>query len=135
MVPAFVAVLCGCASAPVVTDARVRFGGPAPAVSAPVRVNDAPPHIVAVWFSQPGYRWGDIARIDVVASTNVASLEMRVASYSRALRRHGYGRFSGLYHVPLLPPFLRPPYRLGFRFIARNSAGVAARLDASVPVH
>ena len=126
----------GCSHAtPAATDSRITFGGSQPAIVAPVRANDAPPHIVAVWFSEPRYHWGDLARIDVVASTNVASLEMRVASYSRGLRRHAYGEFRGVYHVPLLPPFLRPAYRLPFRFVARNAAGAAERLDASILIH
>ena len=129
-------VLFGCGqTAPAATDYRITFGGPRLDIAAPVQANDAPPHIVAVWFSKPRYRWGDLARIDVVATTNVASLEMRVASYSRGLRRHSYGEFRGVYHVPLLPPFLRPAYRLPFRFVARNSAGMAEHLETTVPIH
>ncbi len=107
-------------------------GGPPPHIAAPIRANDAPPEIVAVWFSRPAYRWGDVATIRLVASTNVAAVEMRFASYGRPLRRVGYGQFHGNYHVPLLPPFIRPRYAAPFQFIARNSFGRSQAVTASL---
>lgn len=114
---------------------RVIYGGRAPELLAPDRPNDAPPAISAIWFSQATYAWGDLARIVLVTTTNTALVEMRVGGYGRALTKKALGHFDGLYRMPFLPPLLdRFHYTFPFRFIVRNTAGVAASFDVTVPV-
>jgi hypothetical protein len=114
---------------------RVIYGGPFPELAAPNRSNEAPPAISAIWFSQATYAWGDLARIGLVTTTNVALVEMRVIGYGRALTKKSLGHFDGLYRVPFLPPALdRFRYAFPFRFIVRNPAGAATSVDVTVPV-
>src|SRR5580658_6350934 len=80
-VPAIFAILSGCAGARVpMDDAVVSYGGKLPDISAETRPNDAPPHIQAVWISGKTFKGGDLVRIRVTASTNVAVVEMRTFS-------------------------------------------------------
>jgi hypothetical protein len=128
-------LLASCASRPVPTDdAAVTYGGEQPRIPAEVRANDAPPHVQAVWISGKTFSGGDLVRIRVTASTNVAIVEMRTFSYGRALIKRDFGKFGLAYHVPVLPPFARFPYKIGFHFIARNSAGTPVEDDASIDV-
>jgi hypothetical protein len=114
---------------------RVIYGGPMPELTAPDRPNEASPAIAAIWFSQATYAWGDLARIALVTTTNVALVEMRVGGYGRALTKKALGHFDGLYRMPFMPPVLdRFHYALPFRFIVRNPAGAAASFDVTVPV-
>jgi hypothetical protein len=112
------------------------FGGSCePQVVPPQREAGAPAELVSVWFSQRSYAWGELARVSIVASTNTALIEMRVASYGRALTRIGPGRFDGVYRLPFLPPLLdRVRIALPFRFIARNAAGIPTEQETSIVV-
>ncbi len=129
-VPGAAAASAGAPAAP-----HVIYGGPLPELVAPNRPDEAPPAISTIWFSQATYAWGDLARIALVTSTNVALVEMRVGGYGRALTKKALGHFDGLYRVPFLPPVLdRFRYAFPFRFIVRNTAGDAASFDVTVPV-
>lgn len=89
--------------------------------------------IVAVCFDRPDYKWGDLARVTVVASAGTSLVEMRVVSYGRALTRRRQGLFEGVYRMPFLPPLLdRLHIELPFRFIARADAGPSAELSRAV---
>jgi hypothetical protein len=90
------ATLLALVAAPLVPPLRVERGGCAPTFVAPVRAPEAPPELVAIWLSQPDYGWGDLAHIRVVASTNVALVELRVGPYGRALTKRAPGQFSGV---------------------------------------
>ena len=115
---------------------RIVFGGPLPDLPAPVRALDAPPAIAAIWFSRADYRWGDLARVALITTTNAAIVEMRVVSYGRALTKKALGRFDGVYRVPFLPPLLdRFRYALPFRFIVRNPAGASSSFELTVRVN
>jgi hypothetical protein len=128
-------LLASCASRPLpLDDAAVTYGSNEPTLPAEVRANDAPPHIQAVWISGKTFSGGDLVRIRVVGSTNIAIVEMRTFSYGRALIKRDFGKFGLAYHVPVLPPFARFPYKIGFHFIARNSAGAPVEADASIDV-
>jgi hypothetical protein len=116
-------------------EPRVVYGGRRPEIVAPQRAVDAPPAIVAIWFSQAVYGWGDLARVALVTTTNTALVEMRVVSYGRPLTKKALGQFDGVYRVPFLPPLLdKFRYALPFRFIVRNPAGKASSFDLKVPV-
>jgi hypothetical protein len=123
------------AAAPLVAPWRIARGGCAPTISPPVRAPEAPPQLVAVWLSQPDYRWGDLAHIQVVASTNVAIVELRVGPYGRALTKRAPGRFTGVYRFPFLPPFVHPHWTLTFRFVARTTAGTPTVREIPVALH
>jgi hypothetical protein len=124
------ATLLALVAAPLVPPLRVERGGCAPTFVAPVRAPEAPPELVAIWLSQPDYGWGDLAHIRVVASTNVALVELRVGPYGRAP-----GQFSGVYRFPFLPPFVHPRYTLTFRFVARTATGTATVRELPVALH
>ena len=130
-----IAVLAAC-SAPRVplADARVSYGGPEPASAPEVRANDAAPAIQTVWISGKDFKGGDLVRVRVTASTNVAVVEMRTFYGGRALIKHDFGKFGCAYHVPVLPPFARIPYTITFHFVARNSAGKPVAEDAAINV-
>lgn len=66
----------------------------------------------------------------VETSSNVASVEARIAGYSSSMRKVGVGRFSLSYRVPNLPFFLHRTYTI--EVIARNTRGDAVR--TSVPI-
>ncbi len=57
----------------------------------------------------------------VLTSSNVASVEVRIATYRIAMQKVGVGRFSMAYTVPNVPFFFRGNYTM--QVIARNSAG------------
>lgn len=123
------------AAAPLIAPWSIARGGCAPTLAAPVRAPEAPPQLVAVWLSRPDYRWGDLARIRVVASTNVALVELRVGPYGRALTKRAPGQFTGVYRFPFLPPFVHPRWTLTFRFVARTTAGTPTVREIPVALH
>lgn len=91
---------------------------------------DAPPRILAMSISTPVARGGDVVSGTVQTSSNVASVEARIAGYATAMQKIGVGRFALTYRVPNLPFFLHRTYTI--EVIARNSRGDAVR--SSVPI-
>ncbi|HET9097517.1 MAG TPA: hypothetical protein VFN37_12700 [Candidatus Baltobacteraceae bacterium] len=91
---------------------------------------DAPPRILAMSLSTPVAHGGDIVSGTVETSSNVASVEARIAGYSSTMQKVGMGRFALTYRVPNLPFFLHRTYTI--EVIARNSRGDAVR--SSVPI-
>ncbi len=74
---------------------------------------------------------GETVDGSVVASSNVASVEVRVAGYSRVMEKTGEGHFTIAISVPHLPFFLRNrTYTL--YVIARNTRGDA--VTDSLPI-
>jgi hypothetical protein len=57
----------------------------------------------------------------VITTSNVASVEVRIATYGIVLQKTGVGTFSMDYAVADVPFFLRGTYSM--RVIARNAAG------------
>lgn len=94
-----------------------------PRPAAPVRPPDAAPHIVRVWMStltlQPGM-WFDGT---IVASTNVASVEVRTAAFSINAAHVAPGLFHFHTLVLEVPPLSRR-HSYDLYIIARNTAGV-----------
>ena len=113
--------------------APVLYGGAAPSV-VPDVLAAPPPIIQSIWISGKTFKGGDLVRIRVTASTNVAVVEMRTFYSGRALIKHDFGRFGCAYHIPVLPPFARIPYTLTFHFIARDSAGTPVAEDAAIDI-
>jgi hypothetical protein len=116
-----------------VAHAPIFYGGIAPIVAPDVRATP-PPVIQSIWISGKMFKGGDLVRIRVTASTNVAVVEMRTFSGGRALIKHDFGKFGCAYHVPVLPPFARFPYTITFHFIARDSQGDPVAEDAAINI-
>jgi hypothetical protein len=102
---------------------------PTPPVAAP----NAPPRIVRMWVStlriEPG-SWFDGT---IVASSNVASVEVRTAAFSINSTHAGPGIFRFHTHVLELPPLSRG-HSYELYFIARNTAGVEEVEEAPLNV-
>jgi hypothetical protein len=100
---------------------------PPPVMAAP----HDPPEIVDVQISSREIRAGDTVFGQVRTSSNVASVEARVAGYSSVLHKVGVGEFAIAYKVPpSIPFYLQHDYSL--HLIARNIDGMQATRDLSV---
>jgi hypothetical protein len=82
---------------------------------------DASPRIVSVQLSNQTVHSGDTVSGIVITSSNVASVEARVANFSIGVPKVGVGRFSLDYVVPFVPFFFHGKYDL--TLIARDTAG------------
>jgi hypothetical protein len=102
----------------------------APAIAIPHRVPDAPPEIVAIDFSSTSVTSGETLWGKVLTSSNVASVEVRVATYAIGMRKIGVGRFALSYRLGYVPFFARGEYSM--RIIARNTRGDA--VDRTLPL-
>lgn len=87
------------------------------------RAPQAQPAILGITLRSYEVHAGDVVHAAVTTSSNVASVEARVASYGFALSRVGVGRFAFVYRVPSLPFFLHRSWPV--EVIARNATGVA----------
>ena len=121
---AALALLGACDAKPVTPPVNLVVAPREPAAlpTAPVRRSDAPPQLVRIWMStltlHPGM-WFDGA---IVASTNVASVEVRTAAFSINAEHVAPGSFRFHTRVLELPPLSRRhSYQLCI--IARNTAG------------
>ena len=91
---------------------------------------DAPPRILAMSLSTPVARGGDVVSGTVETSSNVASVEARIAGYSSPMQKISTGKFALSYRVPHLPFFLHKTYMI--QVIARNTRGQA--VSTAVPI-
>lgn len=110
-----------------------RVVAPSTATPVPVLAPDAKPAIVDISISATDLHSGDIVSGTVITSSNVASVEARIKTYSANLNRLGVGRFGLTMRVPSIPFFLHGTYQL--QLIARNTAGVAAEEYFPISVH
>jgi len=83
----------------------------------------APPQIVAVDLNSTSVSSGGTLWGKVLTSSNVASVEVRVATYGVGLKKIGVGRFALAYRLGYLPFFVRGTYPM--QIIARNTRGDA----------
>lgn len=90
----------------------------------------APPRIIAVWMNQTILRPGEQWRGKIVASTNVASVEIRTESFSFTADRRGFGIFAFSQNILDVIPQYRRSYIL--HLIARNTHGEAD--ECRVPI-
>jgi hypothetical protein len=98
---------------------------------APIREPpDAPPQILAMSISTPVAHGGELVSGTVETSSNVASVEARIAGYSSPMQKVGAGRFALAYRVPKLPFFLHKTYMI--QVIARNTRGQA--VSTAIPI-
>jgi hypothetical protein len=77
------------------------------ASSVPVRAPDAPPQIFEVQIPSEAVHPGETVSGNVLTSSNVAAVEVRLARYSMSLLKVGEGRFTLTMTVPHIPFFLR----------------------------
>lgn len=91
---------------------------------------NAPPRILSMSISTPVAHGGDVVSGYVLTTSNVASVEARIAGYSSGMKKVGVGKFVLTYKVPYLPFFLHRTYDIVV--IARNTRGDAVR--SSVPI-
>jgi hypothetical protein len=105
---------------------------PAPWPTAEVAPPDAPPVIKKIWFSGLHLREGSSINGTIVTSTNVASVEVRTATFSINVPRSSFGQFGFHLNVLVFPPLLKHTYPL--LIIARNAAGVAETKTAYLVV-
>lgn len=121
-------------ASPAPVAAPAAMASPAPtATPLPVPVAlppHAPPQIVALQISSTQWHAGDVVSGTVITSTNVASVQARVAGVSVNLARVDFGRFQLTYQIPAVPFFLHRGYTL--HVIARNADGTAAERDLPV---
>jgi hypothetical protein len=93
---------------------------------------NAQPFIQAYSLSLNVVHPGDTITGSVIASSNVASVELRVAGYSMNMTKTGVGHFTLALVVPQLPPVLYRTYPINI--IARNSRGDRTERTASITV-
>jgi hypothetical protein len=86
---------------------------------------NAPPQIVAVHMTKQTVHAGETVSGTVDTTSNVASVEARIATFSITVPKVGVGRFALSYVVPNVPFFLHGTYPM--TLIARNTAGEAVR--------
>lgn len=123
-------------AAPVVTPAPVSSTVPVATPIAPPPVimlpPDAPPQLQWISLSSTAPRSGDTLAVTVLASSNVASVELRVGGYGMSMNKTDVGRFESTSQVPKLPFFMN--HSVTLQVIARNTAGVAIEQDISIQV-
>jgi len=126
--------------APVETSAHAANVAPSAAAPSPsptpgvlMLAPDAPPRIITLSVSKTTVHPGDTVLSSVETSSNVASVEVRVAGYSMNMSKVGVGHFALTYTVPSVPFFLSGTYAL--QVIARNTRGDQAQRSVPIKVH
>jgi hypothetical protein len=117
------ALLAACTSRLPDVPANVAVGLPTVLPTPRIEPNDAAPRILAMRFSSLDVRRGERWSGAFIASTNVASVEVRTNLFSINVPKRTAGRFTFALNVLDTPPIFVRAYRL--RVIARNSAGIA----------
>lgn len=93
---------------------------------------NAPPRIFAIHISSTTVSAGQRLSGSVTTSSNVASVEVRVAAYGISLNKTGVGRFALSYTVPWVPWFLHGTYTM--TVIARNTRGDSTERSLALTV-
>lgn len=116
--------------APTVAPSSIPVTSATASADVPNVAADAPPQIVNVAISKTTVRGGDTVSGEVLTSTNVASVELRIAGFSMSMPKTKPGHFALSYQVPNVPFFFHKTYDMNV--IARNTRGDAA--STSVPI-
>jgi hypothetical protein len=91
---------------------------------------DAPPQILAIQVSDPVFHSGETISGEVITSTNVAAVELRVAGQRMRLPRTDFGVFQVSYTMPRIPFWMRKNYTA--QVVAMNSAGVETSQNVTI---
>ncbi|HEY1977517.1 MAG TPA: hypothetical protein VGG89_13260 [Candidatus Baltobacteraceae bacterium] len=102
-------------------------------VVVPVRKPDAPPQIVDIEMNTNNVGSGDTLWGKVLTSSNVASVEVRIANFGVGLNKVGVGRFTLAYRLGAIPFFAHGTYPM--HVIARNSRGDKAERTLQLTIH
>jgi len=98
-----------------------------------MRPPDAPPQIVDVEMNSTDVGSGDTLWGKVLTSSNVASVEVRVANIGVGLNKVGVGRFTLAYRLGDIPPFAHGTYPM--HIIARNTRGDKTERTLPLTIH
>lgn len=101
-------------------------------IGIPYVAPDDPPQIIEFWISATTVHPGDVLSGSVAASSNVASVEVRVAGYSYLMAKTAPGRFVLSATVPSVPRIFRRTYPLVA--IARNTRGDATQRETQITI-
>jgi hypothetical protein len=128
-------LVAGCSSQPVAVPSNLIVSAKRPGAwpTPPVAVPGALPRIVRIWVSTLTIEPGSWFEGAIVASSNVASVEVRTAAFSINSMHVAPGIYRFRTHVLELPPLSRRHW-YELYFIARNTAGVKAVEEASLRV-
>ena len=120
--------------APTATPAASASSSPTPLATPSVLMlpADAAPQILYVSLSSTTPHAGDTVLVTVLASSNVASVELRIGGYGAGMTKTDVGHFQMSSVVPRLPFFMS--HNLTLQIIARNTSGVAVERDVSMQV-
>jgi hypothetical protein len=105
---------------------------PVPTPTIPMLAPDAAPQILWVQLSSTTPRAGDALAVTVLASSNVASVELRVGGYGMGMTKTDVGHFELTTQVPSLPFFMS--HNVTLQIIARNTAGVPVEQDVAMQI-
>ena len=105
---------------------------PAPTPTILMLPPEAPPQILYVQVSSTSPHAGDTLDVLVLASSNVASVELRVGGYGAGMTKTDVGHFESASTVPRLPFFMS--HNLTLQIIARNTAGLAVQQTVALHV-
>ena len=97
-----------------------------------VRGPDEPPQILSFAISANVVHPGDVLSGVVTASSNVASVEVRVAGYSYVMQKVAPGQFRLSATIPSVPKMFRRTYPLVA--IARNTRGDATQRETQITI-
>lgn len=114
---------------PVETSVPVATASPKH-VAVPMVQPDAPPKILAVSISETTVHSGDTVTGSVSTTSNVASVEVRIATFGMGMAKTGIGRFALTYPIGNLPFFVRGTFQM--HVIARNTRGVST--ETTIPI-
>jgi hypothetical protein len=90
---------------------------------------DAAPQILSVSVSETTVHSGDTVSGTVLTTSNVASVEVRIASFGQGMEKAGVGRFQLTYPVNV-PFFVKGTFDM--RVIARNTRGEST--ETRIPI-
>jgi hypothetical protein len=118
----FIALLAPAAAS---TPVGVVLSTPSPWQPVVEAAPNAAPRIVAVHINSQTVHSGETISGTVETSSNVASVEARIAVFSISVPKVGVGRFALRYRVPWVPFFWYGTYPM--TLVARNTAGDAVQ--------
>jgi len=98
----------------------------------PMLPPDAPPQIVSLNLSSNVVNSGGTLSGSVIASSNVASVELRVVTYGFNMSKVAPGEFAITTRIPRIPKIWRGTYTL--TAIARNTHGDQARRTTTLTI-
>lgn len=128
-VPSATATRVAVTPSPTPAPSQTPTPSPEPVVTA---LPNAAPRIVAVHINNQTVQGGDTISGMVETSSNVASVEARIATFSINVPKVGVGRFALNYVVPSVPFFLYGTYPM--TLVARNTAGDTVERVISITV-